>query len=148
MTPSTPADKPAMYGKWLAWLRHHLRAQPYPSFEALAARFLKEHPRLSKERALYMAHHMGRVTPKGDVELSCDPRHRDVYSRNAVKAPVLWILADEGSLARRDLNPALIAERRKTFRDCRQILLEETGHMVHLERPARLAETVEAFLKE
>ena len=161
MTPSTPEDAPAMYAKWLAWLRHHLTIQPYPSFEALAARFRKEHPRLSVERALYMAHHMGRTTESGGVELSCDPRHRDIYSRNlafkaadmfacwrAVKAPVLLALADDGSLARKDLNPALIDERRAAYPDCRQVVFEDTGHMVHLERPERLAGVVEAFLAE
>ena len=95
------------------------------------------------------------------MELSSDPRHRDIYSRNlafkpadmfacwrAVKAPVLLVLADDGSLARKDLNPALIDERRAVYRDCQQVLLEDTGHMVHLERPERLAEVVEAFLGE
>ena len=159
MTPSTPGDAPAMYAKWLGWLRHHMTVQPYPSLEALAARFRKEHPRLSVERALYMAHHMGRTTATGSVELSCDPRHRDIYSRNlafkandmfacwrAVKAPTLLVLADDGSMARKDLNPELIEERRASYRNSRQFVFTDTGHMVHLERPERLAEVVEAFL--
>jgi len=28
------------------------------------------------------------------------------------------------------------------------VVFEDTGHMVHLERPEKLAETVEAFLTE
>jgi len=161
MRPSTPEDAPAQYAKWLAWLRHKHSFQPYASFDALAERLRKEHPRLTVERSQYLARHWGRDDGKGGVELSSDPRHRDIYSRNlafkaadmfacwrAVKAPVLLVLADDGSLARKDLNPALIDERRAAYPVCRQAVFEDTGHMVHLERPERLAETVEAFLME
>ena len=48
----------------------------------------------------------------------------------------------------KDLNPALIDERRAVYRDCRRVLLEYTGHMVHLERSERLAEVVKAFLAD
>ncbi len=159
MMPSTPDDAPAQYAKWLAWLRHDPTFQPYPSFDALADRLRREHPRLTVERSQYLARHWGREDGKGGVELSSDPCHRDIYSRNlafkpadmfacwrAVKAPVLWILADDGSMARKDLNAEIIEERRTTFRNARQIVFADTGHMVHLERPERLAEEVEAFI--
>jgi pimeloyl-ACP methyl ester carboxylesterase len=159
--PSTSADTPAQYAKWLAWLRHHPHFPAYPSYDALAARLLKEHPRLAPERAQYLARHWGRDDGKGGIELSSDPRHRDMYSRNiafkpsafyacwgAVTAPVLLVLAENGSLQRSDLTPELIRERRALYRNSRQVEFADTGHMIHLERPERLAEEVEAFLAD
>ena len=64
---------------------------------------------------------------------------------HAIKAPVLMVLAEEGGLARqkKDLTPELVRQRLASYRNCRQVILPETGHMVHLERPERLAEVVE-----
>lgn len=159
--PIAPADTPAQYAKWLAWLRHHPHIPPYASFDALAERLRKEHPRLTLERAQYLARHWGRDNGRGEVELTSDPRHRDMYSRNiafkppdiyacwgAVKAPVLMVLAENGSLQRSDLTPEQIRERRSLYPDCRQVEFADTGHMVHLERPELLAKEVEVFLAD
>lgn len=175
MMPSQSDDAPTQYAKWLAWLRHKPSFQPYASFEALAERLRKQHSRLTVERSQWLARQWGREIGgreiggpeigggSNGVELACDPRHRDVYSRHlafrpaemfacwrAVKAPVLMILADEGGLARqkKDLTPELVKQRLASYRNCKSVIFEETGHMVHLERPERLAEEVEAFLAD
>ena len=166
LRPGTTEESPTRYAKWLAWLRHHPHFQAYPTFDALAERLRKEHPRLTVERSQFLARHWGRPVndapdARDGVELSSDPRHREMYSRNiafrpddvfacwkAVTAPVLMVLAEHGSLERSDLTAEEIRDRRGYFRDCRQVEFADTGHMIHLERPERLAEEVEAFLAD
>ena len=45
-------------------------------------------------------------------------------------------------------DPEEIAERKAAFRDLREVELEDCGHMMHHDQPARLARLIEDFLEE
>ncbi len=107
------ADKaPERYARWLdelAGKKPSLR--DYDSFEALAERLPSNNPRLSRERASFLARHWGRAKPDGRVELASDPAHKlvnPVLYRveeaeacwRRVAAPVLWVRVQIRNLGR------------------------------------------------
>jgi pimeloyl-ACP methyl ester carboxylesterase len=68
-----------------------------------------------------------------------------------VTAPTLIFLARQGGAVNRlpDLTPgATTADRFGCFRNHKTIWFEDTGHMMHLERPAELAPIIETFMDQ
>ena len=152
------ADAPARYARWLDQLARPPAFRPYPSFDAVAARLQKSHPRLDAARAQFLARHWAHETGTGTVELRSDPRHKavnPVLSRidellacwRRITAPVLWIWGDaSGAPGWRGDNAALLAERKSAFANLREIAIADCGHMLHLDQPARVAAAIEDFL--
>ena len=155
-----PDDQPKRYRKWLDYLRDKHPAKDYPSFEDLTLRVRRKEPRLSQERAAFIARHWGRMNKAGRVELATDPalqaywinplryRHDEIEACwRQVTAPTLWVQAlDSRTPAAMRLDAEVVAARKACFRNRIDLLLPDTGHMVHLERPEELAGHVERFL--
>ena len=158
--PSTRAEQaPGRYARWLEELHDAPRLRPYASFDELAKRLQQGNPRLTSERAAFLARHWGRETEEGKVVLRGDPAHKVVnavlyrYEEalacwRAVAAPVLWVDGKESDTLRRlGLDAAQHAERRAAFRDIRFVEIERAGHMLHHDQPEELARVMEAFLQ-
>jgi pimeloyl-ACP methyl ester carboxylesterase len=84
---------PARYAEWLAELGAPQCFRDYASFDDLAARLRQSNPRLTPERAAFLAHHWGMPTPDGRVGLRSDPAHKRVN-------PVLYRLEEAATGAR------------------------------------------------
>ncbi|MGH8617444.1 MAG: alpha/beta fold hydrolase [Burkholderiales bacterium] len=154
----TRADEaPARYAQWLDEKAAPPAFGPYPSFEAVAARLRKNNPRLPDDKACFLAQHWAREEAPGRVVLASDPRHKMVNPvLNRVEevlacwqcyaGPTLWV-AGAQSKARgwTTDTPAQLAERKAAFRDFREFTLEDCGHMLHHDQPARLAAILEEF---
>jgi pimeloyl-ACP methyl ester carboxylesterase len=151
-------DAPKRYARWLDELRKGARLRPYAGFDALAGRLQEQNPRLTPERAAFLARHWGRQAEDGSVVLRGDPAHKIVNAtlyrldealacwRNAT-APVLWVEAAESkALERIGLNAAAHAGRRAAFRNLRQVTVAEAGHMLHHDQPQAVARLIEDFL--
>src|SRR5262249_20278346 len=107
LAPTDPAQAPGRYARWLAELAGEAPSfRDYDSFDALAARLREGNPRLTAERATFLARHWGRQKGDGRVELASDPAHKlvnPVLYRieeaeacwRSVKAPVLWVAGAE-----------------------------------------------------
>jgi pimeloyl-ACP methyl ester carboxylesterase len=158
--PSTrPEQAPKRYGQWLAELREGPQLRPYENFAALAERLRKNNPRLTPERADFLARHWGREEGDGSVVLRGDPAHKIVnpllyrYEEvracwQQVSAPVLWVdAADSDTLKRMKMDPAQQAERRGAFRNLRHVTVENAGHMLHHDQPEAVARLIEEFLR-
>jgi pimeloyl-ACP methyl ester carboxylesterase len=153
-----PADAPRRYARWLGELHERPGFRPYENFGALAERMRRDNPRLTAERAEFLARHWGREDGAGQVVLRGDPAHKIVnpvlYRYEEVKAcwqqvvaPVLWVDAVEsGTLKRMGVTPAQHAERRAVFRDLKYVNLAAAGHMMHHDQPEALARVLEDFL--
>ncbi len=151
-------DAPKRYARWLDQLAAPPAFKPYPSFEAVAARMQKNNPRLTAERAAFLAQHWARKTEIGTVELRSDPKHKivnPVLSRveellacwRHITAPALWVCGDaSGAPGWRSDDASQFAERKAAFADLREVALAGCGHMLHHDQPARLAATIEDFL--
>jgi pimeloyl-ACP methyl ester carboxylesterase len=132
--------------------------RPYASYGELADRLQKSNPRLTRDKAEFLAQHWGRKTDSGTVELRSDPRHKvanpypyrieeSLAIWRRVTAPVLLVNGRDSHIPGwlRD-TPEQLAERRGALRDLREIDIDDCGHMMHHDQPQRLAEVIEGFL--
>ncbi len=157
MPASRPDQAPKRYRLWLDELHERPDLRPYDDFSALARRLQKNNPRLTDERADFLARHWGKEEG-GQVVLRGDPAHKIAnpllyrYEEvraiwQAVSAPTLWVeAAQSDTLARMKLDPAHLAERRAAFRGLRYALVQDAGHMLHHDQPEAVAALIEPFL--
>lgn len=155
--PDMPAEvAPRRFRAWLDELKDPPRQKTYPSFEALATRIRKQHPQLSDERALFIARCWGNEDAQGTVALLADPKHRlrgpgtyraaeSLAIWREVTAPTLFLDAGQ-SVFRKALPPEETARRRACFRDRREAVIAEAGHMLHFDAPEATARAIADFL--
>lgn len=158
MPASRPDQAPRRYARWMDELKEAPRWRPYESYAALADRLQKNNPRLTRERAEFLARHWGREADEGGVVLRSDPAHKLVNATlyrldearacwERVVAPVLWVdAAQSETIARMKLTPGELAERRAAFKDLRYHTVQDAGHMLHHDRPEEVARLIEQFL--
>ena len=159
LAPTDPAQAPKRYARWLAELAGDPPSfRDYDSFDTLAARLREGNPRLTLERAAFLARHWGRPGPDGRVELASDPAHKLVNPvlyrieeaeacwRNVV-APALWVAGAETRIpSALKLEPHSLAARKACFRNLVERVVPDAGHMLHHDQPEKLAAVIEEFL--
>lgn len=156
LRPTHPEDAPDRYGKWLGQLREEPGFRVYTDEQAFAARLRHDNPRLTQERAVFLAGHLGEAT-EGGVRFAADPRHRwvnPVLYRieearacwRRVTAPVLWVRgADSGFLREYIPDETDYRERLACLAHARDVLLTDCGHNIHHDRPEEVARLIEEF---
>ncbi|HVJ75664.1 MAG TPA: alpha/beta fold hydrolase [Casimicrobiaceae bacterium] len=158
---------PSRFAKWLDAQHDPPRFRPYAGLAAVADRLQNDNPRLTRERAAFLASHWAREFPDGHAELRSDPRHKlpfpTVYRLaeataiwRAIAAPVLWVAGADSRIPRwldREPDGAASADgldgvrrRMASIRDARLVVIPDAGHMLHHDRPEAVAAAVEAFL--
>ena len=158
LTSTKPDDAPKRYRRWFDELATTQRFRDYDDVAALAARLAKENPRLTAERASFLAGHWGERKPDGRVALRGDPAHKIVnavqYNLDeamacwrAITAPVLWVEGeDTRTKGQMRLTAADVDARKTCFASLQTVILRDAGHMVHHDQPEALAAAVEGFL--
>ena len=153
-------NAPGRYAQWLDEIKGTERFRPYRSFDEVAARLRKDNPRLTNERASFLAQHWGKRLETGEVVLVSDPRHKTVNPYlfrldeaiacwRRITAPVLLVMGKQSSiLARMKDSPEQLAERKGAFRNRREVEIDDCGHMMHHDQPERLAAIIEDFFAE
>lgn len=157
LPPTTPDQAPTRYAKWLEECRTAPTLKPYASFEEVAARLQKTNPRLTDERAGFLAQHWAQREADGVIRLQADPHHKMVnpvlYRMEEamacwrrIAAPVLWIWGDGQWLRKWMREDGTVLD---SYRACYKSLHEETipdaGHMMHHDQPAAFARAIESF---
>ena len=157
MAPTVSGQAPKRYARWLDELRDPPGLRPYANFNELALRLQKTNPRLTPERAAFLARHWGREEG-ASVLLRSDPAHKIVNATlyryeeaqacwREVTAPVLWVEAALSDTHRRiGLDAAQLAERRAAFRSLRYVTVPDAGHMLHHDQPRAVSQLIEEFL--
>ncbi|HYC45776.1 MAG TPA: alpha/beta hydrolase [Burkholderiales bacterium] len=143
--------------QWMDAQREPPRFRTYASFDAVAQRLKKNNPRLSDERAQFLARHWA-AEVEGGVRLVSDPRHKSANPYlfrieealacwRRVSAPVLLVMGrDSQIVAWLKDHPAELAERKAAFAAFREVELADCGHMIHHDQPAQAARLIEDFL--
>lgn len=152
------AETAAQYAKWLNEVANPTQFRPYVSFDAVAERLKKNNPRLSDDRARFLARHWAKQESNEKIELLSDPKHKIAHAVRyridealvcwrAVTAPVLWV-GGADSWIRDWLNesPEQFAERKQAFNKFSEATIRDAGHMLHHDQPAEVARVIEAFL--
>lgn len=156
LRPVDPGEAPGRYAKWLDQVREPAAARVYADRAALATRLRRDNPRLTPERAAFLAEHATQET-EGGVRFAADPRHRwvnPVLYRleearacwRRVTAPVLCVRGRDSAFMREYVpDEADYRERLACFANVRDIELEDCGHNMHHDRPEEVARLIEEF---
>ncbi len=160
LTRTYPEDAPRRYARWLDHLDDPPRFQRYASYGDVAARLRKNNPRLTAERADFLARHWARDAANGEVQLVSDPKHKRANPYlfrvdealacwRQITAPVLLVIGRDSHVPGwlKDA-PEQLAERKSAFRTATEVILENCGHMIHHDQPERLAVLIEDFMRE
>jgi pimeloyl-ACP methyl ester carboxylesterase len=154
----TSADQaPARYRQWLQQVREPPEFARFPSMTAFAHLLARRNPRLTPDRAAFIAEAWAEPQSDGGVQARADPAHKRVnpvlYRReeaeacwSEVIAPVLYVIAAQSDFMTRfgvDGRPEVMARFIRRLEAC---VIDDASHMVHHERPVELAREIEAFL--
>ena len=154
---------PGRYAQWLDELLAGSSLRDYASPEDVAARLRRNNPRLTAERAEFLARHWALEQADGRWAVAGDPAHRIVnptlYRLDEVLAcwqriacPVLWVRAEATDVMRFVAeNPAAavqeVERRRAVIPDVEDLVIGDAGHMVHHDQPERVARAIVDFLE-
>jgi pimeloyl-ACP methyl ester carboxylesterase len=154
---TTPDQAPAQLRKWLDQVKTSPALKNYESFEQLASIIQSRYPRFTEARSMFVAQAWGRLEADGRVHLLGDARHRWVnpvlYRREEaeacwrqIRAPMLMLLGEQSEYL-----PSLGVDGtdngfRAVMARIEIIRIADAGHMLHIERPDRVAPLVERFL--
>lgn len=165
---SHPRQAPDRLVRWLDELKTTVSLRPYASADEVAARLLKNNPRLLPERAGWLAQHWARLDPDGQWRLRADPAHKRIhpmlYQKDEamacwarITAPMLWVEGDQTDFfgIGGQSNPwwgdayprAEFDERLRVVPRIERCVLHRAGHMLHHDQPEALAAAVRAFLE-
>jgi len=157
------SQAPGRYAQWLDELLAGSSLRDYASPEDVAARLRRNNPRLTAERAEFLARHWALEQADGRWAVAGEPAHRIVnptlYRLDEVLAcwqriacPVLWVRAEATDVMRFVAeNPAAavqeVERRRAVIPDVEDLVIGDAGHMVHHDQPERVARAIVDFLE-
>lgn len=161
---SKPSHAPGRYAKWMDELkslqRGELALKAYDDVGGVARRLMKTNPRLSLEKASWLASHWARPDAAGKWQILGEPAHKitsaqlyrldevlEIYQR--ISAPTLAIEASDDSLGTWWQGKYTLAEyheRLKLVSQVQKAVIQDAGHMLHHDQPEQLAALIEGFL--
>jgi len=151
---------PRRFAKWLAEIREGGDQRPYESFEDFADRMQAENPRLSDERARFLAENWGKEEADGTIVRRADPKHtlinplpiptQDMLACwRQITAQVLWVEGGKSSLQGRIArDPEGYEERCAAIQDLQVTRIDDAGHNIHHDQPEQLAQVIEQFMRQ
>jgi len=159
MRRTQPGDAPGRYRRWLDELRVPPEFARYDSLERFAAVLRRRNPRLTEERAAFIARSWSRPLPGGGWTVSADPGHKLVnpvlYRREeaeacwrAATAPVLIAVGGASELLGQLGSDASEAYLRLHHPRLTYVTIPDAGHMLHHDAPEAVAALIEAFLAD
>ena len=163
-----PASRPSQAaGRLAQWMdgvksvqRGELALKSYDDVGGVAQRLMKTNPRLTQDKALWLASHWARPDASGQWRILGNPAHKvpsaqlyrvdeaqEIYQR--ISAPVLAVEASSDSMAqwwKGKYSLDEYHERLKHVPDARVAVVDDAGHMLHHDQPEVLARLIEDFL--
>ena len=152
-------EAPARYARWFNELRKQPGLRPYRGYAELADRLQANNPRLTRERAEFLARHWGVEGEGGGVVLRSDPAHKLVNANlyrldealvcwARITAPVLWVEAALSETPKRiGLSAEERASRRAAVQNLTHAVVDDAGHMLHHDQPEAVAALIDPFLR-
>ena len=145
---TNPEDAPRRYRDWIEQGSKLPGFVERPGYDALTEAILRRSPRMTRDRAGFVARCWAVETTGGQVRLRMHPAHK-------LPNPVLYRRAEAEACWRAvAAEVLLVAGRRSEFPPphdlpyprSRTAWIEDSGHMLHFEQPAALAALIEEFL--
>ncbi len=164
MPASKPAKAPGRYAQWMdelkALQRGEMALKTYDSVDGVARRLMKTNPRLTQDKADWLAGHWARPNAQGQWEILGDAAHKIINAQlfrvdevlalyAAITAPTLAVEASDDSLGQWWKGRYTLDEyhaRLQSVPDCRTAVVQDAGHMLHHDQPQAVAALIESFL--
>nr|WP_315491388.1 alpha/beta hydrolase [uncultured Rhodoferax sp.] len=161
---TTPDMAPARYAKWMDELkklhRGEMDLKAYDAVSGVARRLMKTNPRLSQDKADWLARHWAEENAEGKWTILGQPAHKvisahlyqseevlELYRR--LSMPVLAVEASDNSLDlwwKGKFTLAQYHERIKNVPNVEIGFIPDAGHMMHHDQPEVLAGLIERFI--
>jgi pimeloyl-ACP methyl ester carboxylesterase len=154
---TAPEQAPARYRKWLSQVRSGAVPRRFDSYEKLVKAIRLRHPRVTEERAIFIAEAWAQQEANGSVTLLGDPRHKWVnpvlYRREEaehcwrkIEAPYLMIVGELSEFVDRLGGDSSSRDMQALAPRMQLATIAGAGHMMHMEQPEPVAAIVESFL--
>ena len=165
MPATTPEQAPKRYAQWMDEIKQLHQGEKtlktYDSQAGVAGRLMKTNPRLSEDKAQWLAGHWARPNAQGRWEILGDPAHKissaQLYRLDEalvlygqITAPVLAVQASGDSMAQWWKGRYSMDEYHQRLTHVRThstAVVQDAGHMLHHDQPERVAQLIEAFLE-
>jgi pimeloyl-ACP methyl ester carboxylesterase len=164
MPATVPAQAPGRYARWIDELKALHQGgrdmRNYPGLEAVAERLIKTNPRLSQDKANWLAGHWARESAPGQWQILGHPAHKitnaqlyrveevqEIFKR--ITAPVLSVEASDNSMDHWWKGSYTLAEFHQRIKAVPQLEtahIDDAGHMLHHDQPEQLAALIERFV--
>ena len=164
MPETRPAQAPGRYAQWMDELkslhRGEMDLKAYDSVDGVARRLMKTNPRLTQDKADWLARQWAAPDAQGRWAVLGDTAHKVVnahlyqlpetlaiYAR--IAAPVLSVTASDDSLGQWWKGRFTLAQYHERLQQVPRIshaVVQDAGHMLHHDQPQPLAALIEDFL--
>lgn len=164
MPATTPDQAAGRYARWMDELKQLHRGEkalrPYPDSAGVARRLTKTNPRLSPDKAAWLAQHWARQNSRGEWQILGEAAHKlanaNLYRLDEVMAiyalismPTLAVEADHNQLNEWWKGRLTLAEHHRRLSVLPQVkiaCIQDAGHMMHHDQPEQLAALIEGFI--
>ena len=157
MQATRPEQAPGRYARWIDEIKHGARLRDYGSRAEVAERLVQNNPRLTPDKAAFLAEHWALPTADGRFQLAGDPAHKIVNAQlyrveevlacwRAVSADVLLVVANKSERWHAFLHTEEFRLRKLALRSLRTEIVDGAGHMLHHDQPEAVARLVEDFI--
>jgi pimeloyl-ACP methyl ester carboxylesterase len=164
MPATTPDQAPKRYARWMDELkqlhRGELALRPYESADGVARRLMKTNPRLSLDKANWLAQHWAAANAQGEWTILGEAAHKitnanlyqlpevlEIYKN--ISMPVLAVEASDNSLDMWWKGKFKLLEYHERLQNVTQVeiaVINDAGHMMHHDQPEQLAALIERFI--
>ena len=166
MPATRPDQAPKRYAQWIDEIKQlhtgDMALKGYDSQDGVARRLMKTNPRLSEDKAQWLAGHWAQPNAQGQWEILGDPAHKITSAQlyrldeamalyKNITAPVLSLEASDDSLGQWWKGRYTLDEyhqRLTHVRNCRTAVVHDAAHMLHHDQPAQVARLIEEFLEQ
>jgi pimeloyl-ACP methyl ester carboxylesterase len=161
---TTPDQAPKRYATWMDELKRlhqgELDLRAYDAVTGVARRLMKTNPRLTADKAEWLARHWAAENPDGSWSIQGAAAHKisnaQLYRVEEVQAlyralsmPVLAVEASDNSLDLWWRGKYTLAEYHERLKDVPNVeiaRINDAGHMMHHDQPQVLAALIERFI--
>ena len=155
-----PQDAPKRLRQWLDELKAPAGFRPYANADEVAARLRTTNPRLTADKAAWLARQWAAPDAEGRWQLLADGAHKRVnpvlYRADEhvetwaqIEAPLLWVDGADTDMSKwwgQRYPRSEFESRLARVPHCERDTLADCGHMLHHDQPERLAARLLEFL--
>lgn len=156
-----PEQAAERFGKWLDSLHEFDQPRRFDSLDEVIRRVKRNNPRLTDERAAFIASHWAKENPDGTWQILADPHHRRINpimtrmdevlaSWRRITAPTLMLDGEFSLLGKRmgdyEKGREEIRRRAAVIPNVKVVMISDAAHMVQQDQPEVVAELIESFL--